>query len=372
MAEARFIKTVTFGGYDKTEVIRRLEYLYTQVYDMKNELRETKLLLDAYKKGTDAEKANETVMAGERAKLTQVQVQNETLTTKLKATEEENKGFEQKVADLNASIEELKEQLKAANDKLAGYESGNNPASLSQVFIEAQKSADMLVNNAKREAEKLNDEAKKAAELAIADANDEAAQIIYEAERTAALKLAEAKNKAEEMNVSSNNLKAIMLDDVTKLGAQMSQLRTTLEAFVDTGLGDISDAEERLFSVSNTLREGGVPVFREPESFAPEMPEAPKRNALKDREEEAEERLKKRSELDKLKQMAEAIGGKKDKNVHETSGSKVTESVAAPAEAPAEEQKPEEAKAEEPKEKKGGKIDLAALAAQASALGGKK
>jgi len=189
MAEARFIKTVAFGGYEKSEVIRRLEYLNTQVYDLKNELRETKLLLDAYKKGSDAEKANESVLSGERAKLTQVQVQNETLTTKLKATEEENKNYEQQVKELSSSVAELTEKLKATQDKLAAAQSGGDAAALSQVFIEAQKSADMLVNNAKAEAEKLTSDAKTAAETTIADANDEAAQIVFEAERVAAVRL---------------------------------------------------------------------------------------------------------------------------------------------------------------------------------------
>ncbi|HOA00520.1 hypothetical protein [Ruminococcus sp.] len=50
MAEARFIKTVTFGGYEKEAVIKRMEFLNTQVHDLRNELRETKLLLEAYKK----------------------------------------------------------------------------------------------------------------------------------------------------------------------------------------------------------------------------------------------------------------------------------------------------------------------------------
>jgi len=353
MAEARFIKTVAFGGYEKSEVIRRLEYLNNQVYDLKNELRETKLLLDAYKKGGDTEKASESVLSGERAKLTQVQVQNETLTTKLKATEEENKNYEHQVKELSGSVAELKEKLKAAEDKIAGLQSGGEAAALSQVFIEAQKSADMLINNAKAEAEKLGNDAKTAAEATIADANDEAAQIIFEAEREAAVKIAESKNNAEAMNVSTNNLKALMLDDVTKLGAEMTQLRTLFQKFMETGLNDISDAEERLFDVSNTLRDGGVPVFKAPEYFEPEVPEQPKREALIARE-EAEDRQKKQDGLDKLKQMAEAIGGKKEKN------------EAAPAE------QKQEAKPEKQEEKKGGKIDLAALAAQANALGGKK
>jgi cell division septum initiation protein DivIVA len=282
-----------------------------------------------------------------------VQVQNETLTTKLKATEEENKNYEHQVKELSGSVAELKEKLKAAEDKIAGLQSGGEAAALSQVFIEAQKSADMLINNAKAEAEKLGNDAKTAAEATIADANDEAAQIIFEAEREAAVKIAESKNNAEAMNVSTNNLKALMLDDVTKLGAEMTQLRTLFQKFMETGLNDISDAEERLFDVSNTLRDGGVPVFKAPEYFEPEVPEQPKREALIARE-EAEDRQKKQDGLDKLKQMAEAIGGKKEKN------------EAAPAE------QKQEAKPEKQEEKKGGKIDLAALAAQANALGGKK
>ena len=362
MAEARFIKTVTFGGYDKAEVIRRLEYLNNQVFDLKNELRETKLLMEAYKKGTEAEKANETVMAGERAKLTQVQVQNETLSTKLKAVEEENRVNNDKITELTGTVTGLEDQLKKAKETIAALKAGSDPTALSQVFIEAQKSADMLVDNAKKEADRIKEEAKSLAESTVADANDEAKQIIYDAEREAAVKLSDLQNTAEELKTSNNNLKAVMLDDVTRIGAQMSQLRTVLEKFVDNGLADISDAEERLFTISNTLREGGVPVFREPERVELNIPEAPKREALRQREEEIaarnEERQKQKEGLDKLKQMAEAL------EKLEKSGEKSDEENSAPVQesAPAE---------EKPAEKKSGKIDLAALAAQASALGDK-
>lgn len=360
MAEARFIKTVAFGGYEKSEVIRRLEYLNSQVFDLKNELRETKLLLEAYKKGTDAEKASENVLAGERAKLTQVQVQNETLSTKLKAAEEDNRNAEQKIKGMGADIEDLTAKLKAANDRVAALEAGSDATALSQVFIEAQKSADLIKNTAKTDADKMTADAKKAAEITITDANDEAAQIIFEAQREAAVILADSKNKTEEMNVSSNNMKSVMLDDVTRLGAEMSHLRQLIEKFTETGLSDIADAEERLFQVSNTLREGGVPVFKEPETFDPDIPEAPKRAALKelsDMAAEAEDKQKKQNELEKLKQMAQSIGG-----------AKKPDETADKPEANAGE-KPSETK---PEEKKSGKIDLAALAAQASALGGKK
>ena len=341
MAEARFIKTVTFGGYDKSEVIRRLEYLNSQVYDLRNELRETKLLLDAYKKGTDEEKANETILAGERAKLTQVQVQNDTLNTKLKATEEENRNFQQKISSLNDTISSLKEQLKKSDDKVAALEAGNDAAALSNVFIEAQKSANMLVNTAKENADKLDADSKKLAENMVADANDEAARIIYEAEKDAAERIADAKNRSEEMNTASNNMKAVMLSDVKDLSSEIDTLRSILESFRENGIAKVEQAGKKLSDVENTLKADGVPVFKAPEHFAPELPEPPKRHT--DTEDE-EKKQKKKNELDKLKQMAEAIGGKKD-NAEQNAANE---------------------------EKKSGKIDLAALAAKASALGDKK
>ena len=37
MAESRFIKTVINGGYDRTEVNKKMEYLYNEVYDLRNQ-----------------------------------------------------------------------------------------------------------------------------------------------------------------------------------------------------------------------------------------------------------------------------------------------------------------------------------------------
>lgn len=349
MAEARFIKTVTFGGFDRAEVIRRLEYLNTQVYDLRNELRETKLMLEAYKKGTDVEKASEAVIAGERTKLTQLQVQNDTLNTKLKASDEENKNYVQQVKDLNAEIERLNEELKNAEAKVTALNSHNEAMALSNVFIEAQKSASMLEGTARAKAAEIEDQAKRAAEQTVSDANDEAAQIIYEAERTAAEKLTEAKNSAEEMNVASNNLRASMVNDVANLSEQLETLRNVLEAFRDNGLDKLDESSMLLSKVEATLNEGGVPRFKDPVHYEAELPEKPARKEIISEE----ERQRKQNELEKLKQMAEAIGGAKKPETDENKNA---------------EPKNTDAKTTESKPAKGGKIDLAALAAKANSL----
>ena len=169
MAEPRFIKTVTFGGYEKEAVIRRMEFLNTQVHDLRNELRETKLLLEAYKKGTEQEKSFESVLSEERAKLTQVQVQNNTLNLKLKATDDENRTYEQDIKNYQAEIAELQDKLKAAESKCAALMAQDEAMALSNVFIEAQKSSAMLETAAKTKAADIEHKTKKLAEKIVYD-----------------------------------------------------------------------------------------------------------------------------------------------------------------------------------------------------------
>ena len=354
MAEPRFIKTVTFGGYEKESVIRRMEYLNEQVHDLRNELRETKLLLEAYKKGTDQEKALESVLSEERAKLTQVQVQNNTLNLKLKATDDENSGYVQQIKDLNAEIAELKDKLKATESKCAALMAQDEAMALSNVFIEAQKSSSMLEGTAKSKAAEIEYQSKKLAENIVSDANVEAEQIIFEAERTAAETIAEAQNKAEQMKLASNNLKASVLDDVNTLKLHMGMVRDALEGFRNVGLTKLVEADDCLNKTEEALKEGGIPVFKIPENIQPDIPERPM--SLSEKMRDDEEKRKKQENLDKLKQMADSIGNKKDDN-KEKDDKDTSENAAG-----------DKADNSQNGEKKGGKVDLAALAAKANSI----
>ncbi|MBO4493189.1 MAG: plectin [Ruminococcus sp.] len=353
MAEPRFIKTVTFGGYEKEAVVKRIEFLNEQVHDLRNELRETKLLNEAYKKGTEQEKALETVLSEERAKLTQIQVQNNTLSLKLKATDDENSNLLVEIKSLKDEIAELKDKLKAAESKCAALMAQDEAMALSNVFIEAQKSSSMLEGAAKSKAAEIEFKTKKLAEDIVSEANTEAEQIIFEAERTAAEKIAEAKNQAEQMSVASNNLRASVLDNVNSLKKHMGLVRDALEGFRKEGLSRLIEADECLNRTENALKEGGIPVFKQPEVFEPEIPERPE--LLSEKMKSNEDKRKKQEELDKLKQMADSIGGKKDDDAKDAADKEQKNSG----------DKPEG-------EKKGGKIDLAALAAKANSIGKNK
>ncbi len=334
MAETRFIKTVTFGGYEKTEVDKRLEYLYSQVFELKNELREAKLTVEEYKKGSDEEKAHETILAGERAKLTQVQVQKETLSDKLKTAEEDNRVKDKELEDLRKTVSDMSTALADTNAKLAALQANSTAEALSAVFIEAQKSANTLVETSKKEAAEIDEKSKQAADDMIVDANNKAKKIIYEAEKRAAEITAEAENNAEQMKVASGNLKAELLSDVDDFSKQVAKLRAVLEDLEKDGIAKLDKSEKMLNKAEKQLKSGGVPVFREPKVIAPVMPKEPeyeKTSSVKN----AENKKKSSSELEKLQAMAAAIGGKEGKAAAD-----------------------------------GGDVDLAALMAQANALGG--
>ncbi len=374
MAGSRFIRTVTYGGYDKSDVIRRLDSLYEEIFGLQNELRETKLLLDGSKDGKEIKEALEGVLAEERAKLTEAQKENESLSMQLKTAEESNKKSENEIKKLTASLEEANSKLKEANSKLSAAKSNDDAAALSEVFVEAKKSADMLEKAAQEKAEQLKSSAAEAAENSIAFANDEGSLLINDAERKAAEIIADAKNAAGEMETAYDNMRASLLSKMVDLGKQLNDFKDAIMKFEEEGVGNLYKCEELLGKTEETLKEGGIPEFKEHEKVAPEYPERPARKADPD---EADAQKRKHG-LDKLRQMAESMT---------TSKGNAEAAPEKEAEAPAPEQAAEK-KAETPEpaaekkaekldkdkgddKKKSGKLDLAAIAKQAKALNNK-
>ena len=370
MAESRFIRTVTYGGFDRNDVNKKLEYLYSQLYELKNELRETKLAADEYRKGTPEEKAHESVLAVERNKLTDELVQNEKLAAKLKTAEEDAKVLEDHITELESENKSLKEELKVVKDKLAAFEAGSDAAALSTVFIEAQKSANLLVENARKDAEEKTSDAKKLAEDTVAEANNRAKQIIFDAEKEAARINAEATNKSEEMKAASGNMRAVLLKDIEKMKSEVEKLRSIFTDFEKNGKTGLDDSEKVLGSAYSKLTEGGVPVFKNPDTVAANEPNAPELSAVNtdyrqnvDREAEK----KKNEELEKLQAMAASLSGgtpkKEDKSSQKAAAD--LEELTKMAASLDGGKKPEE------KKSSGGGVDLDALMKQAAELGKK-
>lgn len=378
MAEGKFIRTVTYGGYDRSDVNKRFEYLYSKLYDLKNELRETKLAVEEYKKGTPEEKAHESVLAVERTKLTDELVQNEKLTLKLKAAEEDLKAREGRIAELEEENNKLVQQLEENKKKLSAYEAGNDTSALSTVFIEAQKSANAIEEKAKADAAERIEDAKKLAEDTVAEANNTAKQIIFDAEKRAAEIDAEARSNAEEMKSASGNLRTVLLSDIEKMTAEVGRLKEIFDDFEKNGKVSLESSSKVLDGAYKTLTEGGVPTFKVPEKFPPLYPDKPDLEPVntdyKQNEDKAAKK-KKSEDLEKLAAMAASLGGNESSKKKEAEKGNKADAVSlddlaklAGSLGNGDKSKKETAAAEE---KKSGGVDLAELMKQAESLGKK-
>ncbi len=403
MAEARFIKSVAFGGYDKADVIRRLEGLDSQVFTLRQQLRTAKMQLEGIRQGEDVDDTQAKILEDTQKRLTEVQVSNDTLATKLKATESENKRLTEQIASLNEQISQLNDKLIEADTKLAALTADDEAKALSAVFIEAKKSSDMLIEMAKQKAAEMDDNSRKAADKSIEYANGEALRIINDAEKKAAEIVADAMNDASAMEVSTDNLRSIMLDDVKGMTARINSIWDALIDFGESGMAQLADAQMLLTQTTKKLTEGNTPRFRNPEMVLPDYPEdAPSALAAED----DEQRQKRKSSLEKLQQMAASLTKpkttapaaekapekadakpeakkeepKKPANDHKDAPQQSSQKPAAQQQTHKQGQqsgkdnhgqngKPSADNGQQPKK---GKVDLAALAAQAEALKKKK
>ena len=316
MAETRFIRTVVFGGYDKGDVDKKLDYIYNLFFDSKNRLREAKLLLDKMKEGASEQDALDSVLSAERAKLTEIQAKNENLIEKSRSLADELSRKEQELQALKDKLAETEKQLTEAQAKLASEGGANSGAMLNVVFQQAQTSANLILSTAQQQATDLENDSKKLAENTVTDANNKAKIIIYDAESKAAEITAAAEEKAAAIDVASGNIKATVLNDVEKMSIELAKFKAIFEKFEANGTDMITQSQELLNGAVVTLTTGGIPVFREPAGFEMEMSERPELDDIDDTyitggglEPENTGSEKKNDALQKLKEKAASIGG---------------------------------------------------------------
>ena len=332
MAETKFIRTVVFGGYDKGDVDKKLDYIYNLFFDSKNRLREAKLLLDKMKDGASEQDALDSVLSAERAKLTEIQAKNENLVEKSRSLADEVSRKEQEIQALKAKLSEAETKLTEAEAKLASEGGNNSGAMLNVVFQQAQTSANLILSTAQQQADALDSDSKKLADNTITDANNKAKMIIYEAETKAAEITAEAEKKAAAMDVASGNIKAAALNDVEKMSIELSKFKAIVEKFESAGSEMIAQSQELLNGAVVDLTSGGIPVFKQPAEFEVEMSERPVLDDIDETymtgsdmfETEDPGSSSKNDALQKLKDKAASIGGGSSSGDNGGDGKKVS------------------------------------------------
>lgn len=310
MAETNFMRTVINGGYDKHDVYNRLETLNKRIAELESMLSETKMQLDAYTGGSDIAAAYDAAMSEERTKLAEAQAKNENYMVMVADYEEQLKNKENEIQTLQLTATKLSEGLADANAQINAMKSGDEAVALSSVFIEAQKTSTNLKTAAQKEADSIKEDAQSLAVDIVNEANDEAARIIYEAEKNAAIKTTEAQNSIEQMNVATDNMRVTMLEDITKFSAELAGIKNIIDSFTENGTAALVNATEMLESTENTLKAGGVPQFRQPKTFTPELPKEPKPTVKHEAKSAVNQEAdkKKNDALASLKERANAIG----------------------------------------------------------------
>ncbi len=255
MADEKFLKTVAFGGYDKGEVEKLLNALYSQLFELKNELDDTKLELKRYTDETDVDDVMAQKLAAERKTLALVQTENTALTSKLEAAVSEIKKKDSLIYELNRDISKVKDEAEQLKAELSIANSSDDVSAMSKVFAEAKRSASLIVAGAKKEAAEIELKSRKAAENIIIDAENKAAVIVYEAEKSSADIRTEAYIKSGEISETANSLRLSMINDISAIGSELSKLKGAIEEFAEKGYSLLEDSEEALRAAEIDLRE---------------------------------------------------------------------------------------------------------------------
>lgn len=264
-----FLKTVSFGGFDKKDVLAYVDELNTKIYTLEAELDEKKALLESSGGeggGVDSEKYEE-LLAADKAKITELQTNNDSLKLQMKTMEDELANKDKEIEALKAQAVELEEQLQEAKNKAASGSSENSAMDLSNVFIEAQKTANTIVTQAKENARKMDEDAKKLANQVVDDANGKASTIVKNADEKASKILSSAEDKSSEMRAAAEKIRREVTEEIAEIDENVIKLREVLEMFSGESLAKLDEAKAQLNNVRSTL--GGKPAAKPAPAPAP-------------------------------------------------------------------------------------------------------
>ncbi len=272
MADILYIKAAAFGGYDKADVDKRLEALYTLIYNLKNEVRESKQILKKYEEGFSQDKAYENAIAVERAQLTQLQVKNETLAEKNKARYDELKAKEQENAKLLEEITQLKEEVEELRLKQVALKN-NDTEDLGIIFIEAKKSRDLIVNNAKQEAAACMEQAKKFSVDLIEETNTKIKKLIENAEKKASDTLNEAELKKKSILDEETSLKKNFLEKLEAFNSEINNIKNSVDTFTAASTDFISSSKTLIDTTERKIKDAKETAPVEKNTAAPTAPQ---------------------------------------------------------------------------------------------------
>ncbi len=274
-----FLKTVRVGGFDKKDVLAYVDDLNTKIYTLEAELEEKKTLLESAGGGTVDTSKYDDLLAADKAKISELMTNNDSLKIQLKSAEDEMAEKVRELEELKKQNAALEEQLQEAKNKVASSGPADSSAmDLSNVFIEAQKTANSIVTQAKDNARKMDEDAKKLANQVVDDANGKASTIIKSADDRATRIMSEAEDKSAEMRAAAANIKSVIGAEISDIETNVHKLTEVLQLFSNESLSKLSEAKSVIDRAQESINKGSIPsgekkAFNKP---APAPAPAPK------------------------------------------------------------------------------------------------
>lgn len=268
-----FLKTVNFGGFDKKDVLAYVDQLNTKIYTLENELEEKKALLENSGGNMEDKEKYEQLLASDKAKITELQTSNDSLKNQLKNCEDESAEKDKEIEELKKKLADMENELVEAKNKAAAASSAENSAmDLTNVFVEAQRTASTIVTQAKENARKMDEDAKKLANQVVDDANSKASTIVKSADEKASKILTDAEDRSAEMRTAADNMKAVVLSEIADIESNVTQLKGILDSLTKDSLAKVNETADLLTKTQDTLKKNGIPQFTAPKSVKTAAP----------------------------------------------------------------------------------------------------
>ncbi len=256
-----FLKTVRVGGFDKKDVLAYVDELNTKIYTLEAELEEKKALLEGAEGGGSVDNSKyEELLASDKAKISELQTSNDSLKLQMKSLEDEIAQKDSEIEALKAQNSELEDQLQEAKNKAASATTGESSAmDLSNVFLEAQKTANTIVTQAKENARKMDEDAKKLANQVVDDANGKASTIVKTADERASKILSDAEDRSSVMRAEADRIRQQVTAEIAEIDENVVKLKEVLEMFSSESILRLDEAKSTIDSAQASLKKG-IPV----------------------------------------------------------------------------------------------------------------
>lgn len=266
MAGNGFLRTVNFGGFDKKDVLAYVDELNSKIYNLDTQLAEKNETIAALEASGAAAASGDfegKALLEKRiedsakkiedcnSRISELMASTDTMKLTIANYENDIKLKDEEISKMKTEIESLSEKLKEAEANV-GTGGGDVGFDIGSVFIEAKKSADLVVQEAKKAAKKMEAEAKELQDQILDDANIQAEKIIKNANAEAKVTLDSAKANADAVTASA---KAEADAKIRNATIEESKIRSQSKGLRDSVSVEFTELNTNIQKLSTVLND---------------------------------------------------------------------------------------------------------------------